>query len=55
MKKSEALRLHKGDEVTVKKTGAIVTVLDSWEEEDGSVTVATDCDGYTELGHREIC
>ena len=54
-----AQKLHNEDEVTVKKTGEIVTILNAYLDlVEGKpmvfVDVCTKDDGFTTLSHKEI-
>lgn len=54
MTKSNALRLHNEDEVTVNRTGEVTTVLRSYQDDEGQVVVETTYQGFTKFYHYEI-
>lgn len=53
MKKIDALKLHNEDEVIVKKTGEVTTVLQAYEK-DNSVIIETTYNGFTKFYADEI-
>lgn len=53
MNKIEALKLHNGDEVQIKKTGEITTVLQAYKE-GNSVIIETTYNGFTKFYADEI-
>ena len=55
MRYQEAKKLHNEDEVIVKATGAVTTVIDTEiDDKNKIVTVNCDYDGYTPFKHTEI-
>jgi hypothetical protein len=55
----DAKKLHNGDEVTVKKTGEVVTVIDAYVvTKFGKDKVFIECctadNGFTKLWHTEV-
>ena len=53
MKKDKALNLQKGDEVIIKATGKVATVLRAYKK-NGEAFVETTYNGYTEFHAKEI-
>lgn len=56
----QAEKLHNEDEVTIKKTGEVVTVLSAYTDVvEGKKTVFIEAcskrDGFMVLSHKEIC
>lgn len=49
-----AKRLHNEDEVTVKRTGEVLWVLDAWVPEDNPKVVLIECDDGNTYTHREV-
>lgn len=54
MKKKDAMRLRRGDSVTLKETGATASVLSVQENTKGRIVIKTDYDGYTEFSSDEL-
>ena len=56
MKIAQAKKLHNGDEVILKRTGEVLTVLRTYQERTGEVTVEaiTETNGYMTLSRRDI-
>lgn len=53
MTNEQALQLHSGDEVKVKKDNTIVRVFDAYEKY-GNILIETDYNGYTVFHPDEI-
>lgn len=55
MQFKDALKLHNEDEVTVKRTGEVVNVINTWTE-GKTVYIETETaeDGFTTLTHKEV-
>ena len=54
MIEQDALNLHNGDEIHVIATVDIATVLTAYRDDDGSVCIETDYNGYTVFQPDEI-
>ena len=54
MANQQALALHSEDEVTVKNTQAVTTVIQSCLNENNQVIIETTYDGFTEFYPNEI-
>lgn len=54
MRRYDALELHIGDEIIVKRTGEVTTVLEAFEHESGQVLIETTYNGYTVFTPNEI-
>lgn len=54
MTNTEALKLHNEDEVTIVATGEVTTVLDAYQEDDGTVSIETTYKGFTVFQPDEI-
>ncbi len=54
MRSRDAMKLHNGDEVTVKKTKEVATVLSAYKDGDGNVTIEATYHGFTKFSPREI-
>ncbi len=54
MRSRDAMKLHNGDEVIVKKTKEVATVLDAYKDGDGNVTIEATYHGFTRFSPREI-
>lgn len=54
MTNQQALALHNEDEVTVKNTQAVTTVIQSYLNENNQVIVETNYNGFTEFRPDEI-
>ena len=54
MTNQQALALHSEDEVTVKNTQAVTTVIQSYLNENNQVIIETTHDGFTEFYPNEI-
>lgn len=53
MRFRDAKDLHNGDEVTIKETGAVVTVCNT-SVHDKVVEIDCFCDGITAFTHKEV-
>lgn len=54
MTNTEALKLHNEDEVTVIATGEVTTVLNTYQEDDGTVSIETTYRDFTVFQPDEI-
>jgi hypothetical protein len=57
MKLAQATKLHGGDQVAVKATHEVVTVIDAYRPDDRrfvAIEVVTRRDGFSALGHRDV-
>jgi hypothetical protein len=54
MKYRYAKQLHNGDEVTIKETGAVLTVVEAYKPEPTKNTIIVLCDDGNEYHHRDI-
>lgn len=54
MTDEQALQLHNEDEVTVKKTNQVTTVLDSYRDKNNQVIIETTYDGFSTFYPEEI-
>lgn len=50
----EAKKLHNEDEVTIKETGAILTVLDAYINPSNPKQVLIECDDGNTYVHKEV-
>lgn len=51
---AQASRLHNEDEVTVKETGNIVTVLDAYQNPDNPKIILIECDDGNTYYHDDV-
>ena len=54
MTNEQALNLHNEDEVTVKTTKSITTVIDSYLDNNNHVIIETDYDGFTKFSPDQL-
>lgn len=54
MKYRYAKQLHNGDEVTIKETGAVLTVVEAYKPEPTKNTIIVLCDDGNEYHHRDV-
>lgn len=54
MTNTEALKLHNEDKITIIATGEVTTVLDAYQENDGTVSIETTYRGFTVFQPEEI-
>ena len=54
MKYVDARKLHNEDEVTVKETGEVLTVIDAYQPDENVKVILVECDDGNTYHHRDI-